>query len=355
MVTRSFGPQRLVFSTGPEPDSAGSIGTLAYAKVSQEIRDCVAHGNLDRLLGLPPTPALLLPEIGVEVTRTFYDDEDHLPLPSGPKDPIYGEYRRKICERLRGDAPIRPPGPLCSEYRRKGGHLHGVCKHWHRNGVLAFERLYDLGIPVSGCYWDKRGREVYRYQLQYGSGTEITLFEDGARWETPWVNGKKHGIENHYSPVGRIGSQCLWIRGRDVSLTEYNAARENDPTLPEWTLPNEGEDPNQWALDILAMGNTFEALEWVKDRVRGEASLGEGWSWKKSISTIRKIYALGAAKVYVFDVDEETRNSGRLLIELPDDADKREAVRDWCNRMGAKRGFAREPDEGQRYTLVMLD
>jgi len=47
-----FGSDRVVFGIGPKAQQGASIGGLVYAKLSDSQKEEVAHGNLERLLGL---------------------------------------------------------------------------------------------------------------------------------------------------------------------------------------------------------------------------------------------------------------------------------------------------------------
>ncbi len=62
-LAEEFGPERLIFSTGLPAHNGAAIGALAQAPVSQDVRERIAHGNLDRLLDLPPTPPVRRPPL----------------------------------------------------------------------------------------------------------------------------------------------------------------------------------------------------------------------------------------------------------------------------------------------------
>mgnify|MGYP005849745157 CR=1 FL=1 len=50
-IAGSVGPERILFGTGtPRTDGSGSVARLAYSDLSDEQRELVASGNLDRLL-----------------------------------------------------------------------------------------------------------------------------------------------------------------------------------------------------------------------------------------------------------------------------------------------------------------
>ena len=61
LLVRHFGAERLVFGTGYRSHNGASIAALARAAISPEDREKIAHGNLDRLLGLPPAAPAAAP------------------------------------------------------------------------------------------------------------------------------------------------------------------------------------------------------------------------------------------------------------------------------------------------------
>ncbi len=58
LVIEKFGATRLVFGIGPRAHNGASITELMDVPIAKTDRDLIAHGNLDRLLGLPTGPAL---------------------------------------------------------------------------------------------------------------------------------------------------------------------------------------------------------------------------------------------------------------------------------------------------------
>ncbi len=56
LIARHFGPERLYFGTGPQAMNGAAIAALATAQISDDTRARIAHGNLDRILGLDATP-----------------------------------------------------------------------------------------------------------------------------------------------------------------------------------------------------------------------------------------------------------------------------------------------------------
>jgi hypothetical protein len=55
------------------------------------------------------------------------------------------------------------------------------------------------------------------------------------------------------------------------------------------------------------------------------------------------------------DREDDMENTGKLLIELPDDSTDRESVLAIAAKIAESQGFDAEPDTGQKYVFVMLD
>jgi predicted TIM-barrel fold metal-dependent hydrolase len=51
-LTKRFGAERLLFGMGPKSHNGTSIGALMHADISEDDMELIAHGNLERLLGI---------------------------------------------------------------------------------------------------------------------------------------------------------------------------------------------------------------------------------------------------------------------------------------------------------------
>jgi len=115
---------------------------------------------------------------------------------------------------------------------------------------------------------------------------------------------------------------------------------------------------NELEKSILASGRAREAMSWLKESSVPERSLGECRSCESSVKLVQELYDSGAVKVWAFDIDgepTEEQNSGRLIVELPENPMTRANLLAKCNEIGAEQGFDPEQDYGQRYTILMLD
>lgn len=57
LAVKHFGAERVVFGTGYRSHNGAAIAALARASIGAKARELIAHGNLDRLMGLKPGPA----------------------------------------------------------------------------------------------------------------------------------------------------------------------------------------------------------------------------------------------------------------------------------------------------------
>lgn len=54
LLVHHFGPERVLFGIGPRAHHGAAIAALVHAKITEDQREGIAHGNLERLLRLPP-------------------------------------------------------------------------------------------------------------------------------------------------------------------------------------------------------------------------------------------------------------------------------------------------------------
>ena len=68
MIVRKFGSDRIVFATGWKSHNGASIAHLLAAEVDEDVREDIAHRNLERLLQLEPTESVV-PAIEIDSDR----------------------------------------------------------------------------------------------------------------------------------------------------------------------------------------------------------------------------------------------------------------------------------------------
>lgn len=270
-----------------------------------------------------------------------------------------------------------PSGKLRSERYLKQGVPHGQYRDWHENGVVASEGQYRNGLPEGKCQqWDEEGNLIASYEIKNGTGIQKTWLPKPQQWiEISWVNGMKNGRQRSSLKDGTILGDIYWINDQPVRKAKYFEECNINMELPHYDDDEEiskakykekckenerssrdGDD--DLINNILTSKDLHEALDWLTETNVPERSLGECKYNEESIAIIQSLYSVGAVKIWVFDIDgnpDEEQNSGRLIVELPDNPEKRAELLLKCVEIGDNKCFDPEPDTGQRYTLVMLD
>lgn len=110
---------------------------------------------------------------------------------------------------------------------------------------------------------------------------------------------------------------------------------------------------------LLGRSDRAEAFSWLDESTEESyRTLGELATNEQSIDLVCAAYRAGASEVIAVEIDtypDGGQNTGRLLVKLPDDAEKRRRVFAWCEPWADRLGFTAGEDVGQEYLFVMLD
>jgi len=271
-----------------------------------------------------------------------------------------------------------PDGSIESEVTLVDGLPEGVSRFWHPNGILASELPVRHGIPEGvGKQWNEKGELLGTFEIKDGTGIERHWHPNGTLMgETPWLHGKVTGRERAYFEDGELAGDMYWLDNEKVSRKRYMEACKHNPELPRYdepepltqrperkkkapappagpTLPSD-----EFELQLLAGPAVREALAWLQETREPSRSLGEATGQDESIRFVNELYALGAVTVHAVEIDgapTEDQNTGKLVIELPQEQGKRDKLLDYCGELAIELGFDPEPDVGQRYLFLMLD
>jgi hypothetical protein len=261
-----------------------------------------------------------------------------------------------------------PNGQIEWEGSFKKGIPHGPNRRWHANGVLASEVYLKEGVPNGiGRQWDKNGNLIVTFEIVNGNGVQRKWDEAQQCFvENTFHKGRMTGKVRSYLKDGTVLSEGYLFQGQTISKKRYMEACKKDPTLPRYDDMEEKKkspavkkspspDNDDICKGILSSGKVREAREWFKS---GRCFLGEGDDEEGSIELVKSLYKAGAAKVWVFDIniDESGEQySGRLIVEMPKDPEKRKKIFSICDEIAENLGFDPEEDCSQQYRLLMLD
>jgi len=270
-----------------------------------------------------------------------------------------------------------PNGKIRFEGYFKNGIPHGFNRIWYENGLIAREYIFKEGVPDGiSRHWDDAGNLLVENNIINGTGIEKVWNPETKSWsEFSWVNGECTGRFRTYWADGTVIGDVYWIRNKQVSKKKYIEMCQIDDSLPKYEdlktekkkakKQNTAHDQgftyvaNDSYYEKLFSENTMiEALSWLNEPDVPERTLGECARPEDSIELVKDFYALGAVKVWTFEIDgapDEEQNSGKLVIELPSNSKKRAKILKKCGEIAEEMGFDAETDMGQKYVLVMLD
>jgi hypothetical protein len=258
---------------------------------------------------------------------------------------------------------------------------HGVHRQWHPNGVLAMETPYDHGI-IDGTFkqWNDKGELIVQCEITKGTGVLRQWHPNlNGYGELPFVGGKMTGRQRTLFDDGEISGEVYWLEDRKVSKKRYLEACRKNPTLPRYeddaptrrnrppkkqtakseehhaAIPNELDG---LAVKLLHGTRVHEALSWLEESREPSRSLGEATDQDESTRLVKKLYRLGAVGVHAVEIAGEAtedQNTGRVVIELPQDQERRSKLLKFCGKLARDMGFDPDTDVGQRFVLVMID
>jgi hypothetical protein len=117
-----------------------------------------------------------------------------------------------------------------------GGRVHGLAKQFDVDGHLVLASPFVHGTGVD--YWcDENGRLAEEHPIVDGriSGCERWWNPDGKTVfaETYYRNGLRHGLSREWSARKmRVGFPKFFLKGKEVSRSQYLRARKRDASLP---------------------------------------------------------------------------------------------------------------------------
>jgi len=105
---------------------------------------------------------------------------------------------------------------------------------------------------------------------------------------------------------------------------------------------------------LIDFTDSAEVLEWLESDKR---TLGV-MSHADSVLFVEKAYRIGVQRIIAVEIDtypDDSQNTGRICVEMPDDPEKRNCVFSWAATVAEEQGFDGEKDVGQKLVFLMLD
>ena len=111
---------------------------------------------------------------------------------------------------------------------------------------------------------------------------------------------------------------------------------------------------------LLSDRKKAEALKWLKGGGSEDKRLVGGCKTnRESIRFVKEIYDAGAIKIFAVQIHKkrgsDNHRTGKLVVELPQDAKARKAIFAWCKKQGDSLGFSPDPDRGESHLFLLLD
>ncbi len=120
------------------------------------------------------------------------------------------------------------------------------------------------------------------------------------------------------------------------------------------------EEHDQLIARLLRDSAKMEAGEWIEGGGDEQSrSVGSCKTKQDSLSLIQEIYRAGAVKVLAVKIQRRPKglceHAGKLVVELPQDSNRREAIFEWCKKQGESLGYSPEIDQGESHLFLLLD
>lgn len=101
-------------------------------------------------------------------------------------------------------------------------------------------------------------------------------------------------------------------------------------------------------------------MKWLQaGKGREQRTIGTCRRTATSTKLVRKLYSLGASEVVAAEIEaarnEGGQHTGKLVIKLPKETERRKAIFQWCQQQGDSLGFSPDLDEGESHLFLLLD
>jgi antitoxin component YwqK of YwqJK toxin-antitoxin module len=259
-------------------------------------------------------------------------------------------------------------GRVFQEVPFVGGEINGVLREWHRNGVLAKEVPMKDGLRHGICkQWNDKGELLGTFEMNMGTGLSKQWFPNGQiEFEASIVGEKFTGRMRRWDEEAHLVQETFFQGNKMVSKEDYQRAVEAAPSLPSF-IHESGDQPtavtkskgrrsgHERIIARLLSTRTANALEWLNTNSPESAKTLGKMNATKSVAFATALKGAGAVEVLAVDIDEDragNENADKLVIFLPTDQTKRQAIRKYCARRKCE--ISPEKETGHSHLAVFL-
>lgn len=259
-------------------------------------------------------------------------------------------------------------GRVFQEIPFVGGVINGVLREWHRNGVLAKEVPMKDGLRHGICkQWNDKGELLGTFEMNMGTGLSKQWFPNGQiEFEAFIIDEKFTGRMRRWDEDGTLFQETFFKANKMVSRKDYQRAVEADASLPSF-IQESGDQPttvtksmgrrsgHERIIARLLSTRTANALEWLNTNSPDSTKTLGKLNAAKSVAFATALHDAGAVDVLAVDIDEDragNQNADKLVIFLPTDQTRREAIRKYCTRRNCE--ISPENETGNSHLAVFL-
>ena len=259
-------------------------------------------------------------------------------------------------------------GRIFQEVPFVGGKINGVLREWHRNGVLAKEVPMKDGLRHGICkQWNDKGEMLGTFEMDMGTGISKQWFPNGQiEFEASIVDEKFTGRMRRWDENGALLQETFFTANKMVSREDYQRAVEADASLPSF-IQESGDQPttvtksrgrrsgHERIIARLLSTRTANALEWLNTNSPASTKTLGKLNAAKSLAFATALHDAGAVEVLAVDIDEDRAGNDiadKLIIFLPTDQTKRQAIRKFCTKRKCE--ISPENETGHSHLAVFL-
>lgn len=249
-----------------------------------------------------------------------------------------------------------------------GGEINGVLREWHRNGVLAKEVPMKDGLRHGICkQWNDKGELLGTFEMNMGTGISKQWFPNGQiEFEASIVDEKFTGRMRRWDEDGALLQEAFFMANKMVAREDYQRAVAADASLPAFIQESSNQPTtvtrstgrrsgHERIIARLLSTRTANALEWLNtNSPESTKTLGK-LNVAKSVAFATALHDAGAVDLLAVDIDEDragNQNADKLVIFLPTDQTKRQAIRRHCTRRKCE--ISPENETGHSHLAVFL-